>query len=224
MDREQISKLLACALLLVFSATSLRAEIAYFVKPDGDDTRSGTTPVEAFATLARARDAIRQRQPIAEDVTVHIMPGLHFMPTTLEVTDKDSASEGKRVTWKAHDPANKPRLSAGRLIRGPWKDEGAGIWSCDAGDGNFRQLYINGKPAITARTPNAGQWLQLKQWEPMTNSIRLQGSGILKHWKRLEQVELVVKKHWAISRIHFKGFGTYDGDDVLFPTAKAVEL
>lgn len=202
----------------------LRAETAYYVKPDGDDARSGMSVADAFASLARARDAIRHRQPIAEDVTVHILPGLHFLPATLELTDQDSAPDGKRITWKAHDPAARPRLSAGRIIRGPWKQEAGGIWSCDAGAGGFRQLYVNGRPATTARTPNVGQWLQLKQWEPMTNSLRLRGSGIMKHWKNPEQVELVIKKHWAISRIHYKGFGTYDGDDVVFPTAKAAEL
>ncbi|MGE5609088.1 MAG: LamG-like jellyroll fold domain-containing protein [Bacillota bacterium] len=224
MDRERISKLLVCALIVVWSSLPLRAEIAYFVKPDGNDASSGTTPAEAFATLARARDAIRQRQPIAEDTVVYVLPGLYHLSATLELTEKDSAPEGRCITYRAQNLAHKPRLSAGRIIKGPWQDEGNGIWSCDAGDGNFRQLYINGKPAITARDPNVGQWRQLKQWEPMTNSIRLQGSGILKQWQRMEQVELVVKKHWAISRIHFKGFGTYDGDDVLFPTAKAVEL
>ncbi len=216
--------LIGIALFSLALANPSRGEITYFVKPDGDDAKSGASVAEAFATIARARDVIRQRQPIAEDVVVQILPGLHFLPSTFELTEKDSAREGRKIVYTAADPANKPRLSAGRLVRGEWKDEGGGIFSVDAGKGDFRQLYVNGKPAITARHPNAGSYLQLKQWEPMTNSIRLAGSGIMKHWRRPEQVELVIKKHWAISRIHYRFFGTYDGDDVVFPTPKAVEL
>lgn len=221
MKRSQIT---AATLLWLALVAMARGEIAYYVAPHGDDAKSGASPAEAFATLQRARDAIRARQPLSEDVTVHVLPGLHFLSATFELTDKDCAPDGKRITYKAHDPARKPRLSAGRVLRGPWQDEGKGVYSCDAGPGDFRHLYIDGKAAVCAREPNVGQWRQLKQWEPLTNSIRLQGSGIMKHWKRMEQVELVVKKHWAISRIHHKWFGTYDGDDVLFPTDKAVQL
>ena len=215
-----------CCVAVVSAALSppTYGEIRYFVKPDGDDRRSGKSVAEAFVTLARARDAIRQQQPLAEDAVVRILPGRHFLRSTLELDQRDSAPGGKRIIYQAADPADKPRISAGRIVRGSWKEEGDGIFSIQVGEGDFRQLYVNGKPAITARQPNVGSYLRLKQWEPMTNSIRLQGSGIMKHWKRPEQVELVIKKHWAISRIHYRFFGTYDGDDVVFPTPKAVEL
>ena len=59
------SILLATVLLTQVAAD---AAITFHVRPDGNDAKSGASPAEAFATLARARDAIRARQPLAEDV------------------------------------------------------------------------------------------------------------------------------------------------------------
>jgi hypothetical protein len=76
---------------------------------------------------------------------------------------------------------------------------------------------VNGRLAICAREPDESQWRQIKHWERITGTIRLKGSGILDHWKRMEQIEFVVKKHWGMSRLHIKWWGTYDGDDVFAP-------
>ncbi len=43
-------------------------------------------------------------------------------------------------------------------------------------------------------------------------------------WARMEQVEFVAKKHWAISRLHVKWWGTYDGDDVFGPPEPELEF
>jgi hypothetical protein len=47
-----------CVQLTLFSATP--KEYAFYVSPDGDDGASGTGLVRAFATIQRARDAIRE--------------------------------------------------------------------------------------------------------------------------------------------------------------------
>jgi hypothetical protein len=195
----------------------------FWVSPTGKDTDPGTRE-RPFASLARARDAIRAQQPLSEHAVVRVAPGAYSLTNTLEFTAGDSAPDGKRIVFRAADSANKPRFSAGRILHGAWREEADGIFSIDAGAGNFRQLFVNGRLATTAREPNAGAWRQLKQWEPMTKTLRLQGSGIMAKWQRMDQVEFVIKKHWAMSRLHVKWWGTYDGDDVFAPHRPDLEF
>ena len=198
--------------------------IDLYVKPDGNDAFAGTSLETAFATLARAQSAIRELQPLQNDATVRIAPGAYFLNETLTFTDADSAPEGMRITWRAADRENKPRISGGRRISGTWKDEGDGVFSIATGEGDFHQLFVNGRLAVRAREPDVGKWRQLEQWEPITKTVRLDGSGIMGKWQRINDVEFVVKKHWAISRLNIKWWGTYDGDDVFGPLAPELEF
>ena len=202
---------------LTVQATGAAAADRLYVKPDGSDDRSGTSLEHAFATLARAQSAVRAMQPLGNDVEIHIAPGLYLLSDTISFDATDSAPVGKRIAYRAADPKDKPRISGGRLIAGEWTEHGKGVHSIAAGEGDFRQLYVNGRLAICAREPDEGHWREIKHWEPITGTIRLKGSGILDHWQRMEQVEFVVKKHWGMSRLHIKWWGTYDGDDVFAP-------
>lgn len=188
-----------------------------YVRPDGGDDRSGASIDQAFATLDRAQSAVRAMQPLENDIEIHIAPGLYFLYDTISFGANDSATDGKRITYCAADPKDKPRISGGRLITGDWTEQREGVYAIPVGAGAFRQLYVNGRLAICAREPDVGHWRQIKHWEPMTGTERLKGSGILDRWQRMEQIEFVVKKHWGMSRIHIKSWGTYDGDDVFKP-------
>ncbi len=214
--QSALLRIIALVLFTVQPTGAIAADRLY-VGPEGSDDRSGTSLDQAFATLAAAQSAVRAMQPLRTDVEIHIAPGLYLLSDTMSFDTQDSAPPGKRIIYRAADPNDKPRISGGRLIAGDWTEQGDGVYSIAVGEGNFRQLYVNGRLTICAREPDEGQWRQLKHWEPMTGTIRLKGSGILGQWKRMEQVEFVVKKHWGMSRLHIKWWGTYDGDDVFAP-------
>jgi hypothetical protein len=200
------------------------AQETLYVRPGGAG-QSGRSVADAFGSLTEARDAVRRLPDTAfakGDVTVNILPGTYRLPETLAFDARDSGRGGRRVIYRAHDPKNPPVLSGGRVIAGPWKAESGGIFSTRVGaPGVFRQLYVNGVRATVARTPNADDptpWKRLKQWEPTTNSVRLDGpNNLSKEWKRPNQIEMVVKHHWAVARLHLGPWNTYDNDNVLFP-------
>ena len=230
--------LLALAAAPFNALAAAPAPADFYVAPNGNDAWSGKRPAPAagnsdgpFATLERARQAVRQwkaAQPApGKPITVLIRGGVYYLPGTLAFTPEDSgASEAAPVVYAAY-PGETPLLSGGRPLAGAWTPRGNGIFSTSAaGPGVFRQLYVNGKRATVARTPNADApipWKRLKQWDPTTQSVRLDGpDNLSKNLQRQNQIEMVVKHHWAVARLHLGPWGTFDNDNVIFPPEKQV--
>lgn len=91
----------------------------FHVAPDGDDANPGTD-AKPFATLERARDAVRTLRAAGAgtvgSVTVWLKPGIHTRSKTLEFTSADSGTEKSPVTFRA-GAGGEARLHAGRFIR-----------------------------------------------------------------------------------------------------------
>lgn len=128
------------------------AEVTFFVSPRGNDAWSGTLAVPntagtdgPFATLARARDAVRElkaQQP-AGPVTVLVRGDKYYLDRTLILGPQDAGTRESPVTYRAY-PGETPVLSGGRIsgyscnaIRGGmrfagWEGEGS-LWglTCD---------------------------------------------------------------------------------------------
>jgi len=105
----------------------------------------------AISTPVAARDAARKE---AKPVRILVGSGTYEMAEPLTLTAEDS-----QVTWEAAE-GSKPVFSGGRKITG-WKDAGNGLWKAEvpevkAGTWYFEQLWINGRRAMRARTPNKG--------------------------------------------------------------------
>lgn len=104
---------LALALLTVARASD------FFVAPNGDDANPGTQ-ARPFATLERARDAVRAVRSsgaaTVEGVTIWLQPGMHARSKTLELTSADSGTEASPVIYGA-SAGGQARLHAGRFIQ-----------------------------------------------------------------------------------------------------------
>ena len=77
--------------------------VDFHVAPGGDDTHPGTEG-EPFATLERARDAVRklkQAEPLAEPVTVFVRSGNYRVTESLVLDGRDSGTPTAPVTWQA---------------------------------------------------------------------------------------------------------------------------
>ena len=143
-------------LAILFVTTSLHAA-DWYVALDGNDAWSGklSAPNPAktdgpFATLAKARDAIRG---VKEKRTVHVRGGLYEIPQGLKFSAEDSGTEDAPVVWQAFEKET-PLLIGGRVISDwkPWRD---GIFQADVGKGAaFKQLLFNGQRQVLARYPN----------------------------------------------------------------------
>ena len=109
------------------------------------------SPTGPISTPAAARDAARMAPKPAR---IAIADGVYPVtgPLTLEPADSG-------VAWEAA-PGAHPVFEGGRRIRG-WKKVGAELWQADVADAksgnwNFEQLWVNGRRATRARTPNRG--------------------------------------------------------------------
>ncbi len=148
--------ILPAAFLLL---TTTASAIDYYVAPTGKDTNPGTAD-EPFATLAGARNAVRllkARGPLTEPVRVIVADGTYALTEPLVLAAEDSGTAQAPVTYEAA-PGARPVFTGGRLLSG-WKQAENGLWTLKipevaAGQWYFEQLFVGGRRATRARSPN----------------------------------------------------------------------
>jgi hypothetical protein len=133
-----------------------------YVSPAGNDTWSGRIEQPnagrtdgPVATLDRARDIVRQIKSAGAaqgTATVLIADGQYQMTKPFVLGPEDSGA-----TYQAA-PGAHPVFTGGRVIRG-FKPGENGLWTAhipEAANGSwsFQQLFVNGRRATRARTPN----------------------------------------------------------------------
>lgn len=130
----------------------------FVVAPTGDDRNPGTE-AQPLATIRRARDAVREFRKGQPDrgALVLIRGGTYRLEEPLVFGPEDSGHEGAPVTYAAY-PGEQPVLSGGRQITG-FQPGPNGLWTAKVpavrgGPWRFEQLYVNGRRAVRARTPN----------------------------------------------------------------------
>ena len=187
-------------------------EATFFVSKDGNDAWSGKLAAPnaertdgPFATIARARDAIREmkaKQPLSEPVTVMVRGGTYFLDETLVFSQEDSGTKDYPITYTAY-PGEKPVISGGRKIAGPWKPYNGKIMVCSLeevkeGEWNFRQLFVDGQRQTRARIPSEGYYFAEEALGDV--AFRFE-EGHFKKWHNLSDVEVVVFHSWNESRL-----------------------
>ncbi|MBM4029484.1 MAG: right-handed parallel beta-helix repeat-containing protein, partial [Planctomycetes bacterium] len=134
-----------------------------YVSPDGNNAWSGrlAQPNAArtdgpVATLERARDLLRGTS-VKEPARVVVADGVYTLTAPFILTPQDSGTDRAAVIYEAA-PGARPVFTGGRAITGfqPGED---GIWRARipevaSGQWYFEQLFVNGRRAVRARTPN----------------------------------------------------------------------
>ncbi|MHB8996792.1 MAG: right-handed parallel beta-helix repeat-containing protein [Armatimonadota bacterium] len=145
------------------------AETVFYVAPPpaGNDAWTGRLAAPnanrtdgPFATLNRAREAVRNlrtKGSAAGPVSVQLRQGRYCLDQTLTLGPEDAGSKEAPVSWARYQN-EKPQIIGGRLISG-LKPVGGGKWAVtlpqvQAGNWNFKSLFIDGKRMIRARYPN----------------------------------------------------------------------
>lgn len=175
----------------------------FVVAPDGSDANAGT-PAKPFATIAKARDAVRAlvAAGLKKDVTVLIRGGTYELAAPLAFGPEDSGTEKNAVTYAAA-PGEKVVVSGGRRITG-WRHGEGNLWTVEladvkAGKWFFRQLYVNDQRAPRARFPKGGKWLSVKTVSPdfkvLTFNQALPDENL-----GGKDAELLMYQNWSISR------------------------
>jgi hypothetical protein len=153
------------------------------------------SPGSSLSSLAAARDVIRaiRRQGQTGPVTVQIRGGVYRVDETFVLKPEDS-----NVTYTAW-PGEHPVFSGGHRIEG-WQKSTGSIWTAPA-PFYFRQLFINGRRALRARTPTNGFYRidgPSSQDKPFL--LKFRGDDIRKSWAGRD-VEAVALLAWAEIRM-----------------------
>ena len=145
-------------LFLVFSPAAAQR---LFVAPGGDDRAPGDRG-HPLASLRGARDHIRElrRKGVFHDtVIVLIADGVYTMAEPLSLGPGDSGSDRFPVIYRAA-PGARPLFTGGERITGFSVDE-RGYWvtrwpGAEEGRERFEQLFVNGRRAVRACSPDTG--------------------------------------------------------------------
>lgn len=138
-----------------------------YVAPNGNDSWTGhqarvdkNSTAGPLASLQGARDAIhalKARGPLTEPVHVIVAPGTYPLMSSLVFTAQDSGTAAAPISYEAAPRAH-PIFTGGRVITG-FRRGVDGVWTATVpqvggAPWNFEQLWINGRRATRARTPN----------------------------------------------------------------------
>ena len=214
-----ITRIIVSSLALV---TTVATAADFYVAPNGSDANSGTQ-AKPFATVERARDAIRELKkagPLKEAVTVRLAGGNYPLAREVRFGPEDSGTAAFPITYKTAGtvPAI---LDGGSRITG-WKKHDAKLWVATlpevaSGKWCFRQLYVNGQQRVRARTPNEG-FLRVAgcpEGTPKTadyhkacQSFQFKPGDIRADWANLQDVEVIVYHFWTDSHLPIKSVDT----------------
>jgi len=176
------------------------------VSTAGSDENPGTEQ-EPLKTIQRARDEIRKiNQDMTGDIEVVLHGGTHQLSDTLVFDHRDGGTDGHNVVYRAAAGVA-PVLSGGKTITG-WKEDTDGRWKAACGE-HFRQLYVDGKRAVRARSS------ETKAREPKWNDVgmatvagmELFGENgyrttdvAMADWRNLGDIEFCYYEMWCHTR------------------------
>lgn len=204
--------------------------LTLYVAPDGNDSWSGLLPRPnaersdgPLASLRGARDAIRTLKsggPLAKPVRVVVAEGTYLLTEPIIFTPEDSGTSRCPITYQAA-PGARPVFDGGRVIRGFKRGED-GLWTATlsevaAGKWYFEQLFVNGRRAVRARSPNKFYYYTAQKvgygTDPATgeaadlaNRAFVARPGDIKAWPNLSDVTVVAYHSWEVSRHRIASF------------------
>jgi hypothetical protein len=169
--------------------------------PLGSDAHDGSAQAP-FATLDRARLAVRAylaAHDLRNDLVVELRAGTYALSAPVRFEPADSGKNGFDVVYRAA-PAASVVLSGGHRVTG-WTRESEGLYRAEVGTGaDFRQLWIDGRRAVRARTPNVGRMFTLAS-EKQADGFDLPTQLLAGLALRPGEVEMSVLIAWMHKRL-----------------------
>ena len=217
----RLTVILATAYLLTLATPATALDL--YVATNGNDQWSGTLPAPnatgtdgPFATLERARDAIRKqkKQGLQEPLNVLVRGGTYYLSAPFTLTPEDSGSQEFPITYAAY-PSETPVISGGVPITGWKKSDQGNIWTTEvpqvkSGDWYFHQLFVDKARRTRARMPNDGYFLNEGPIEPLTDRAKARRDpatkkgfrfrpGDIQPWTNLDDANVIQFHSWTAS-------------------------
>lgn len=167
--------------LLVAIGVSIQGFVSaqkIYLSPSGSDKNSGTID-EPLLTLTAARDKareLRKTKKINEPLEIIAAGGEYFMMQPLFLTIDDSGTPASPLVFKA-EPGSKAIFRGGTSVSG-FEKANEKLWRTFIPqvawyDSYFEQLYVNGRRAVRAKSPNDG-FFRVKN---VTETVLEKGEG-----------------------------------------------
>ena len=230
-------------LFLFFPEVLFGQGVQFYVSPDGNDANLGAKD-KPMATLNGARNRIREwkgQHQLRDTVFVILKDGHYIMNEPFILENQDSGTEQFPVVYMAENGA-KPVFMGGFKIEGfqvlpdgSWykKIPEVGYWNW-----YFEQLYINGRRATRAKSPNNGYFFM----KDVKEEVWVKGQGrspekarqiievdlkdiqplISIDKKKLEKVVLKVYHKWDITLRHIDKVVT-DPEGVIYTSGRGMK-
>lgn len=213
----------AVALGLVL-ATAVASGGEIWVAPTGSDAAAGTREqplATVHAALRQGREWRRLKAPEAEGgVKIVLRGGTYSLYEPIFIRPEDGGTPTSPTAIVAAE-GERPVVSGGVRVSGWWElklgatavpaelpaEAHAHVWIAPLPRFNgrqleFRQLWVNGKKAIRARTPNGEAMERLVSWD---RAARVGGiSATLAVPKDLAGVEMTLLQAWEIAVLRLK--------------------
>ena len=222
---------MALALMGLTSVFLHAAPAEIWVAPNGNDNGAGTKeqPLASIAFAQRnARDLRRTNHAsITDGIRIVLRGGTYTLSTPLFVRSEDSGTAASPTIFESA-PGEKAVLSGGIAIRG-WRKLGdtseplagarsyerlpatarGNVWVAEAPivggrSLRFRELWVKGRKATRARTPNDPNMSRLAAWDRKAEAATIPATA-LGGLERGDHVEMVVEQQWEIAILRLRG-------------------
>jgi len=177
----------------------------FYVSPAGNDSFEGTInkPLATLAAAVTKAGEYRKQNNPEYPVEIIALPGEYFLMQPLILRPEDSGTLSAPLIIRG-DSSGKAIFRGGIPVTG-WEKAGEKLWKAFIpqvayNNSYFEQLYVNGKRAVRARTPNEG-FYRVKN---VSETILEKGTG--------RSPELAVQKI-GIDSIDARCFSSFNDDD-----------
>jgi hypothetical protein len=205
----KINRTVFLLILMIFLIPGLLLSQKIYLSPSGNDNNQGTQD-QPLASLPAARDKARmiRNKDSREAVEIIALAGEYLMMRPLELDLRDAGTDASPLVFRSED-GKKAVFRAGVRIEG-FEKVNDNLWRAFVPqvayyDSYFEQLYVNGRRAVRARSPNQG-FFQVKGVE---ETIAEKGPG------RMPQVAVQKILVDTASLIGTGSFSDQDYEDAL---------
>lgn len=193
-----------------------RPAVEFWVAPNGNNANPGTReqPIASITLALRKARELRRltNAAVASGVRIILRDGVYQLTSPLLIRPEDSGTYNGPTVIEAA-PGERPVLSGGVEVRGwqklkekiPNLTKGAqqNIWVADAPrfSGRIvecRQLWVNGRKAVRARSPNGAIMGRLLAWDRQKQEACIPASYI-RRLRYTPQLEMIIHQQWEIA-------------------------
>ncbi|MEN7551739.1 right-handed parallel beta-helix repeat-containing protein [Rapidithrix thailandica] len=199
-------QLILLTLTIWFNGMVTFGQTTLYVSPSGNGQEFGKEQPGNLLDLPEKLRTLNQREEGV--IRVLFYGGEYALSATWHLTEKEAGNELNTIILEGIK-GEKVSIYGGQRVT-KWQKAGKGIYKAKLpASAEFRQLYVNGKMAIRARTPNRdndqhfGPYYRVLGFDKQTIWVN---ASEISAWRDFQEVELVLHQHWFHSRIKLASF------------------